>query len=312
MIRFTSNNRLKDKKSNDKTSKDKKSEEDKSTDDSDDNNSNVNLEDLISNPFGSNENSLPLIFVNDDKSNKKNKNKLGPLTRSISDLLKDRNKDKKKKKSSPKFNEELSFDKCKEIIGNKRMIVVKNTYADNVIEEKYGAKIYLLFNDKAIVLYGYFKDDLINVAYTQGFLKDKYKSLKSVLNYNMLLVPSYFKDKFMKQLTLRDFIVMENDEITSEIKRKYNDYKNLQGKPLLVLVNEFVLASKYRKIDILTLLLMSNVENKKLAYVLFDILQTKDQANTAEEIYLGLHHSIRDELDGAKLDFKESEKKLEN
>jgi len=68
--------------------------------------------------------------------------------------------------------------------------------------------------------YIYIKDDLINVAYTQGFLKDKYKSLKSMLNYNMLLVPSYFKDKFMKQLTLRDFIIMENDEISSEIKRK--------------------------------------------------------------------------------------------
>ena len=90
--------------------------------------------------------------------------------------------------------------------------------------------------------------------------------------------------------------------------KKIFDYKNLQGKPLLVLVNEFVLASKYRKIDILTLLLMSNTDNKKLAYVLFDILQTKDQSNMAEEIYLGLHHSIRDELDTAKIDFKESEK----
>jgi ATP-dependent Lon protease len=293
-----------------KSSQNKKSDEEKNTDDSDSNDANGQLDDFLSNPFGSKDNSLPLIFVNDDKSKKKNKNKLGPLTRSISDLLKDRSKSKSKKKISPHTKEELSFDKCKEILGDKKLVVVKNTYADNVIEEKCGAKIYLLFNNKAIVLYGYFKDDLINVAYTQGFLKEKYKSLKLVLNYNMLLVPSYFKDKFMKQLTLRDFIVLENDEISSEIKRKYNDYKNLQGKPLLVLVNEFVLASKYRKIDILTLLLMSNIENKKLAYVLFDILQTKDQANIAEEIYLGLHHSIRDELDAAKLDFKESEKKI--
>ena len=40
------------------------------------------------------------------------------------------------------------------------------------------------------------------------------------------------------------------------LKKKYNDYKNIQSKTLITLVNEFVLASKYRKIDILTLLLI--------------------------------------------------------
>ena len=37
--------------------------------------------------------------------------------------------------------------------------------------------------------------------------------------------------------------------------KKFHDFKSIQGKPLLSLINEFLLASKYRKIDILTLLL---------------------------------------------------------
>ena len=37
----------------------------------------------------------------------------------------------------------------------------------------------------------------------------------------------------------------------------------------------FLLASKYRKVDILTLLLMSNEDDMKLAYVLYDVLKVE-------------------------------------
>merc|ERR1711871_117887 len=279
--------------SNDEKESKKENEKSKPTD----------LTSLISNPF-SITGSTPMIFINGEKSD-------NSLTKSISDLLKDRKKGSGKKSSKMKFKKSsLTYQKCLKTLGDKDLIVTKNIHSNSVIEEKYGAKIYIRLDTCVVVFVGFFRDDLINISYTQPFFKEKYDSLKTLMNYNILLVPTHFKDKYMKQLSLRDFIIQDNDEISSEIKRKYNEYKNLQGKPLLVLVNEFVLASKYKKIDILTLLLMSNNENKKLAYVLFDILQTKDQSNMAEEIYMGLHHSIRDELDTAKIDFKESEKSL--
>merc|ERR1711871_1506405 len=259
---------------------------------------------LISNPFSLTNSSTPMIFINGEKSD-------NSLTKSISDLLKDRKKGSGNKGKKMGFKKpQQNYQKCLKSLGDKNLAVVKNLDGNTIIEEKCGAKILLKFKDTIISFVGFFRDDLINISYSQPFFKEKYKSLKNLMDYNILLVPGYFKDKYMKQLSLRDFIVLENDEISSEIKRKYNEYKNLQGKPLLVLVNEFVLASKYKKIDILTLLLMSNNENKKLAYVLFDILQTKDQSNMAEEIYMGLHHSIRDELDVAKIEFKETEKQL--
>ena len=285
-----SSNDEKESKKNDKKDDDKKN---KPTD----------LTSLISNPF-SIAGSTPMIFINGEKSDTS-------LTKSISDLLKDRKKGSGKKGSKMKFKKSsLTYQKCIKILGDKNLVVTKNSNSNSVIEEKFGAKIYIKLENCVVVFVGFFRDDLINISYNQPFFKEKYDSLKSLMNYNILLVPGYFKDKYMKQLSLRDFIILDNDEISSEIKRKYNEYKNLQGKPLLVLVNEFVLASKYKKIDILTLLLMSNNENKKLAYVLFDILQSKDQSNMAEEIYMGLHHSIRDELDFAKIEFKETEKQL--
>merc|ERR1711871_966943 len=290
--------------SNDEKEKEKEKEDSVKKSNSDKDKPPSDITSLISNPFSLTNSSTPMIFINGEKSD-------NSLTKSISDLLKDRKKGRgsKGKKMGMK-KPKMSYQKCQKSLGDKNLAVVKNLDVNTIIEEKYGAKIFIKLEDTIISFVGFFRDDLINISYSQTFFKEKYKNLKSLMNYNILLVPGYFKDKYMKQLSLRDFIIQDNDSIANDIKRKYNDYKNLQGKPLLVLVNEFVLASKYRKIDILTLLLMSNTDNKKLAYVLFDILQTKDQSNMAEEIYLGLHHSIRDELDTAKIDFKESEKSL--
>ena len=96
----------------------------------------------------------------------------------------------------------------------------------------------------------------------------------------------------------------------NEIKKKHNDFKNIQGKPIMLLINEFILGSKYRKIDILTLFLISNEEDQKLAHILFDIFKMKDKKNIADEIYNLLHHSIRKKLDMAKIKVETEEKEL--
>ena len=62
-------------------------------------------------------------------------------------------------------------------------------------------------------------------------------------------------------------------------------------------MNDFLLASNYRRIDILTLLLILNENKEKLAYVLFDIFKSKDKKNLADEIYYSLHYNIRELID---------------
>ena len=71
---------------------------------------------------------------------------------------------------------------------------------------------------------------------------------------------------------LQNLDSFRTNELCEELKKKFHDFKGIQGKPLLSLINEFLLASKYRKVDILTLLLMSNEDDQKLAYVLYDVL----------------------------------------
>ena len=162
-----------------------------------------------------------------------------------------------------------------------------------------------------MVLQGFFKDDLMDISKTIPMIKEKYKELKKTINYEVLAIPKDFKNNFVKTLNIRDIMVSSADEISNDLRKKYMEFKNIGEKSLLSLINEFLLASKYRKIDMLTLLLMSDIENQKLGYILYDVLKTKDKKGIAGEIYNSLHHSLKVLLDKAEEIVVEEEKKLE-
>lgn len=209
-----------------------------------------------------------------------------------------------------KRNTHFSRIECNNIMELDNIKITKNTKSINLLEDKIGTSIYIKTSEKIIVIQGIFKDDLLNISTGIKFVKDKINLHKSSLAYAILNVPKYFKDNFLKILSLRDIIVCNSSEIIEEVKKKYNDFKAIQGKSLLSLINEFLLASKYRKIDILTLLLMSNEDDQKLAYILFDIFKAKDKKDISTEIYQSLHHSIREMLDISKIKVEKEENDL--
>jgi ATP-dependent Lon protease len=220
-----------------------------------------------------------------------------------------------KKPNSKRINHYSRLD-CANVLAGDNIKITKNLKSTTLIEDKIGACIYIKVkstktaDSKFIVIQGMFKDDLLNISNSNKFVKDKYVSHKASLAYDVLTVPKYFKDNYLKTLSLRDIVVCTSSEIAEEVKKKFNDFKSLQGKPLLSLINEFLLASKYRKIDILTLLLMSNEEDQKLAYILFDVFKTKDKKDVSTEVYNSLHHSIREMLDVSKVKVEKDESEL--
>jgi hypothetical protein len=199
---------------------------------------------------------------------------------------------------------------CIAVLDHNKIKITKNKNSISLLEDNFGSSIYMKLNNEFVVIQGIFKDDLLNISKTIKYVKEKFLSHKGILNYEVLLVPKKFKESYIETLNLRDIMVSSSEELIEDVRKKYNDFKILQGKPLLTLINEFLLASKYRKIDILTLLLLSNDENKKLAYVLYDIFKTKDKKDVAIEIYNSLHYSIRDNLNIAKKKVEHDEKKL--
>ena len=66
-------------------------------------------------------------------------------------------------------------------------------------------------------------------------------------------ITNEFKYNYFEIMHLRDKILLSPKDLMNEIKKKYNDYKNIHGKPLMLLINDFILGTTYRKLDILTL-----------------------------------------------------------
>jgi len=225
--------------------------------------------------------------------------------RTISELV-----ESNPKKMVSKRNNHYTRIECNSTLEDEKIKITKNQRSISLIEDKYGACVYIKCNDRYLVIQGFFKDDLLNISSTIKFVKDKISQHKSTFNYDVLVVPKNFKENYFNTLSLRDIMVSTSNELADDVRKKYNDFKVLQGKPLISLINEFLLASKYRKIDMLTLLLMSNDDDKKLAYVLFDVFRSKDKKDVANEVYQSLHYSIRELLDISKAKVEKEENDL--
>jgi ATP-dependent Lon protease len=189
---------------------------------------------------------------------------------------------------------------CINILGNTNFQITKNNNSGSLIEDKQGVNIYIKDNTRVFVIQGLINDDLLKIAQSLNYVHNKIKQNKAILAYETVSIPKYFRDNYIRTQNLRDTIIINKIELIEDIKKKYNDYKLLQTKPLVDLINEFLLSSKYRKIDILTLLLMSNEDDQKIAHILFDIFKNKDKKNVSNEIYNSLHYSIRELLDISK------------
>lgn len=211
-----------------------------------------------------------------------------------------------------KVNNIFKKDDCEYIMGNKNIILQKNKKAISLIENKYGCSLFLKINNNYIVIQGIFKDDLFNISLENDYVKKTIYEHINEIKKELINIPEHFSESYFEILNLRDKLTNTSKQISEEIKKKYNDFRNIQGKPLILLINEFLLGSKYRKIDILTLFLISNDEDKRIGYILFDIFKSKDKKNIATEIYNSLHYTIRKKLDIAKLNLEIEEKEIMN
>jgi ATP-dependent Lon protease len=253
--------------------------------------------DILENLIKGKTNNISSIIIGDSS--------IPSFLKSINDII-----GKNKNKNNLIRNNHYKDVNCSAVLDNSLIKITKNKNSISLIEDKFGASVYVKLNNAYIVIQGLFKDDILDISKTISFVKNKFNKHKGVINYELLLVPKKFKEAYMKTLNLRDLMVCDSEELCEDIRNKYNDFKVLESKPLLTLINEFLLASKYRKIDILTLLLMSTEENKKLAFVLYDILKSKDKKNISVEIYNSLHYSIREQLDLSKNKVLEDEDKI--
>ena len=78
---------------------------------------------------------------------------------------------------------------------------------------------------------GYFKEDPLNLSRIGGSLGDKNQDIIKSLD-KLLNLPNNYKYAYVDQMTLRDFLVYDNDEIIKNCNNAFNELKRLKSKTI--------------------------------------------------------------------------------
>lgn len=170
-----------------------------------------------------------------------------------------------------------------------------DTKNQSFIEKIEGADIYFPFDEKLVIVSGYFKKDPLNMCRIGGTLGEKLKRVEEQLEY--LAIDDNFKRGFLNQMSLRDFILNTEIEINGLIESAHKDLVKYRSKPLSLLVKEFITGNNYKQRYILTLFLLSDSEDQFLAHIIYDMVCNTSELlkpqPMAEEVYKSLHYSIQ-------------------
>jgi ATP-dependent Lon protease len=226
--------------------------------------------------------------------------------KSLSDLI---IKEKKKLKDR---NVNFEVEQLSKLFNYQENIVyIKNEHINNnsLIEEKNGFIIVLklynnINNNRYLVFQGFAKDDTMELYKTNNYIHYKYKQIRD--NVSDLTN----KDNYLKILNIRDILTNSPKDIATAFKNKYIDYTLLKEKQIGQLINEFLLASKYRKLEILTLFLCGDENDTKLAYILYDILKMKDKKDILIDVYNAIPSIFKIKLDEAEIYVTRDEENL--
>ena len=169
--------------------------------------------------------------------------------------------------------------------------ITRNHNTNTLYEEKNGLVVYIRLDERILVIQGILDDDILDINRKNNYVSDLLIQIKKYINYEIITVPKGFKSRFIDTLLIRDILVCSGEELGVILRKKYNEYKQLKGKHLSSLINEFLLASKNRKVEILSTLLLGSDTDSKLAFVLFEILKMKDKKGISTDIYNSLHYN---------------------
>jgi ATP-dependent Lon protease len=155
----------------------------------------------------------------------------------------------------------------------------------------YGIKI-LIHNNvlkKTLIIFGVV-DDIIIEFLNNNSIQERRRLIKEKIPESIKNTSDSF-DKFISSLTLKDFLIYENDH---DIYAKYTGYisknNSLIQKQISHVVKEFISDDLYVKRNTIINLLIfsSNYENQYLAYLLYDLLSNDSNGNidTQEQIIM--------------------------
>ena len=185
---------------------------------------------------------------------------------------------------------------------------------DNTINKlSYAVLKIPLKKNKYVEIKGYFLNDNLNFFCEEPFIKSKITNIKKELNFSN--IPLLFITRYLKQLSLKSFILNNENDIIEEINNDYQELNNLSNLNISSLVKNFVSSNMYEQRKIIILLLLSDKkEINHLSNLLFSLISNDSELLKQQPgyntLYNSLHRSVQILLEN---NFKEKDKeKREN
>ena len=171
----------------------------------------------------------------------------------------------------------------------------------NFIEDIQGCRLYIPIEFKKnkyfFVFNGYFNEDPLNMARVGGLFEMKNAELNKMVD--KIEINNYFKNAYLQQISLRDFIICDNHTIIENCVNSYDELSLLKKKTISSLVKDFLLSDTSKQRDILTLFLLMKNDNdtQYLAYLMYDMITNESYLlkpqPLAEQVYNSLHWSVQ-------------------
>lgn len=170
--------------------------------------------------------------------------------------------------------------------------IVKINDNDTLLLKNRGCLLYILLNNKVYELLAIFRNDNLNIYQYNSLFIDKTSTLHKLVNsYD---INDEFKENFINSISLRDFLTMNEEEISNNCLLYYSDLNKLKDKCVSQIVKDFVNSelSQQRYIIILLLMDSSDKYSKYLANLLYDLLKTNSSKNY-NTVYDSIHWTLQ-------------------
>ena len=195
--------------------------------------------------------------------------------------------------------------------------VVQSDIHRNVIEKIEGATIiiYIPNANKVLHIHGHFKKDVLNILKFSNVFKQKYNQIKE--HVEILDMLTDFKENYIEQLSLKNFVILNCNEIISLLKSDYKELLDIKNKALSAIIKDFTKASLEKQIKMITLLLIAGEETQYIAHIIFDLITSQlflaeNNSQLSDIIYNSLHWNIQKLFKVTNTNFVNSKKKIQS
>ena len=137
-----------------------------------------------------------------------------------------------------------------------------------LIDKIDGACIVIYINEnKVFLINGLFKKDSLGILKKYPIIEKKNKDiLKEIENLD---ISDEFKEKYLEQLSLKEFIIQEPEEISTQLKEDYAELMKYKSKSLSLIVKEFIKMQALKQRKLLILFLIYDKETQFTAHIIF-------------------------------------------